>query len=131
MRRDGQGFHPLDILIDFTQILLKNLQKINESPKKTIEEIAQWFSDPCDHIIRHAINTEKLTYVGGKLAIELTDDKKHFFVRMEAYFQKKDGQWLIKSNHSKEMPLDYLILDSKRELIRLTKIEYELIEPAS
>lgn len=116
---------------DFFELLDKNFkEELAKSDRKlSIEEIALLFEKQTDDVIREAIRYERLAFVGGKLFIEITSDLLAYEVGMEAYFKRSNGEWAVKKNRSRPRTLDDLLLDSRTELKRLRRIEYELTEP--
>ncbi|MNE91769.1 hypothetical protein D3C80_1894180 [compost metagenome] len=75
------------------------------------------------------MHREGLVFIGGKLYIGITAEEISYEVGVEAYFKRPDGEWVVKKNHTAPRPLDILLLDSRSELKRLKRIEFELTEP--
>lgn len=126
-----QNEQPRKGIIDFFVQLEKNIQEefAKSDRKYTVEELAARYEKETDAIIIEAIRYEKLTFIGGKLFIQLSADQLGYEVGMEAYFQRTDGEWVIKKNLTKPFKLDIILLDSRTELMKLKRIEFELTKP--
>lgn len=113
----------------FSDLLHKNLIIEFNKEKNTFEAIAKHYEADCDAVILAAIAHERLLFIGGSFTIEITEDEQHFLVGMEAFFQKADGEWVVKKNKSSKYPLELLILDDRRALKQERRIAYELTHP--
>ncbi|WFA84705.1 hypothetical protein [Paenibacillus amylolyticus] len=101
----------------------------NTKKNCTIDELAQLYDKETDELILDAVRREGLIFVGGKLYIAITDDELGYVVGVEIYFNRPDGEWVVKKNQAAPRPLDIMLLDSRSELKRLKQIEFELTEP--
>ena len=124
-RQDRKG------IIDFLELLEKNIKEelAKKDSKLTIEEMAELYGKQTDAVILEAMRFERLAFVGGKLFIQITPDMLGYEVGMEAYFQRPDGEWVVKRNLTKPRSLEDLLLDSRSELKQLKRIEFELTKP--
>lgn len=113
----------------FSDLLHKNLIIEFNKEKNTFEAIAKHYEADCDAVILAAIARERLLFIGGSFTIEITEDEQHFLVGMEAFFQKTDGEWVVKKNKSSKYPIELLILDDRRALKQERRIAYELTHP--
>lgn len=123
----------LKSVIDCFEQLEKSIMKVEAQFRKkqnyTIDELAQLYDKSTDELILEAVQKERLSFVGGKLYIAITADEFGYAVGVEAYFKNASGEWVVKKNQTASRPLDFLLLDSRSELKRLKRIEFELTEP--
>ncbi|MGD6778538.1 hypothetical protein ACQCT3_02245 [Sutcliffiella horikoshii] len=124
--RDNEAFAEM-----VRQIVLKVLDEIEEKSNtpKSVDEKARLFSDVADEIILQAIKKEHLTYISGKLKVQQSQNQGFYTVVMDAYFQKENGEWVVKSSKSSDLPLSSLTKESQAELEKKKTIEYEIEEP--
>jgi len=118
-------------IVDFIDLLERNIREelAKGGRKLSTEGLASLFGKQTDEIILDAMRSERLSFVGGKLYVQTTRDRERYEVGMEAYFQRADGEWVVKQNRTSPRDLDELDVDSKLELKRLGRIEFELTKP--
>ncbi len=112
------------------KLVIELLRKLGEGREPlTIDQTAQLFSKAADDLIINGIQKESLTYVSGKLKVMLSEKLDHYVISMQAYFQKKSGEWIVKSSQSNNLPLYSLTPESQIELKEKKTIEFEIEEP--
>lgn len=124
--RDNEAF--AELIKQIVLEVLNDMKENNHTPK-SVDDKARLFSDVADEIILQAIKKEHLTYISGKLKVQQSESQEFYSVMMEAYFQKENGEWVVKSSKSSDLPLTSLTNESQAELAKKKTIEYEIEEP--
>lgn len=125
---------PKEQLYQLLGDILKSFYEDFEIDKKckepiTIDGFVRDLSKSCDSFIIQARN-EGLTYVSGRLGIIMTSNENKFFTKISCYFQKKNGEWVVKSADSQSLPLSTFNKADQLDLKSKGIIEFSLNEPA-
>ncbi|MCI3923535.1 hypothetical protein MO973_25235 [Paenibacillus sp. TRM 82003] len=125
--QDERGF------VEFMELLIKNykLEKAKSQQKPSIDEMVRLYEGEADKVILQGTAREGLAFVGGKMFVEQSNDALFYRIGMNAYFQRSNGEWIVKSNQTGWFRTEELLLDSRNELRRLGRIEFELTKPGA
>ncbi len=114
----------------------KSIEKILEGLKELLSEIEKQQSiqaiitnagKACDEVIIKA-KQEGLLFIDGRLSIEMRNEE-WFHVYMKSYFQMETGEWVVKELSPVEIPLAKLDENSRKELVKNKKLEFQIEEP--
>lgn len=81
--------------------LFYNAKRSSKKRTFSLPELIQHFAESTDKTIIDELAGGSLTYVSGKMSIQLIEEDQVILITSEYYFQNEQGEWLMKTN--KEM----------------------------